>query len=100
MVRVMDNRHRQRCCFWAQMPHSSWLQPSHACVLPLVCGVLPLLSLALAKEGELTIGTIDDIQKLHIRTVPLGEQPRRICHHEKSRTLAVVTQKYSMVCIM
>ena len=26
------------------------------------------------------IGTIDDIQKLHIRRVLLNEQPRRICH--------------------
>ncbi|EEC79792.1 hypothetical protein OsI_21216 [Oryza sativa Indica Group] len=31
-------------------------------------------SLAIAKEGELSIGTIDDIQKLHIRTIPLNEQ--------------------------
>jgi DNA damage-binding protein 1 len=29
-------------------------------------------SLALATENSLTIGTIDDIQKLHIRTFPLG----------------------------
>lgn len=34
-------------------------------------------------------GTIDEIQKLHIRTVPLGEQPRRLAHQEASRTLAV-----------
>lgn len=33
-------------------------------------------SLAVASEGALTIGTIDEIQKLHIRTVPLGETPR------------------------
>ncbi|KAK1309389.1 DNA damage-binding protein 1 [Acorus calamus] len=46
-------------------------------------------SLAIAKEGELTIGTIDDIQKLHIRTVPLGEHARRISHQEQSQTLAV-----------
>ncbi|KAK1283018.1 DNA damage-binding protein 1a [Acorus calamus] len=45
--------------------------------------------LAIAKEGELTIGTIDDIQKLHIRTVPLGEHARRISHQEQSQTLAV-----------
>ena len=30
----------------------------------------------MASEGALTIGTIDEIQKLHIRTVPLGETPR------------------------
>ncbi|KAI4365220.1 hypothetical protein MLD38_021226 [Melastoma candidum] len=52
-------------------------------------------SLAIAKEGELTIGTIDDIQKLHIRSIPLGEQARRICHQEQSRTFAVCCLKYS-----
>ncbi|XP_056688092.1 uncharacterized protein [Spinacia oleracea] len=41
-------------------------------------------SLAIAKEGELTIGTIDDIQKLHIRSIPLGEHARRICHQEQA----------------
>ena len=35
-----------------------------------------LFSLALANDSTLTIGTIDEIQKLHIRTVPLGESPR------------------------
>jgi len=33
-------------------------------------------SLALANDSTLTIGTIDEIQKLHIRTVPLGETAR------------------------
>ncbi|KAL2629921.1 hypothetical protein R1flu_014607 [Riccia fluitans] len=51
-------------------------------------------SLAIGKEGELTIGTIDDIQKLHIRTVPLGEQPRRICHQESSRTFGLCSFRY------
>ncbi|ESQ55276.1 hypothetical protein EUTSA_v10024273mg [Eutrema salsugineum] len=46
-------------------------------------------SLAITREGELTIGTIDDIQKLHIRTIPIGEHARRICHQEQTRTLAV-----------
>ncbi|XP_010537808.1 PREDICTED: DNA damage-binding protein 1a [Tarenaya hassleriana] len=46
-------------------------------------------SLAIAREGELTIGTIDDIQKLHIRTIPLGEHARRICHQEQTRTFAI-----------
>ncbi|CAL0325072.1 unnamed protein product [Lupinus luteus] len=52
-------------------------------------------SLAIAKEGELTIGTIDDIQKLHIRSIPLGEQARRICHQEQSRTFAICSLKYN-----
>ncbi|KAG6496539.1 hypothetical protein ZIOFF_044406 [Zingiber officinale] len=46
-------------------------------------------SLAIAKEGELSIGTIDDIQKLHIRTIPLGQHARRICHQEQSRTFSI-----------
>src|SRR5262249_34602969 len=50
-------------------------------------------SLAIAKEGELTIGTIDDIQKLHIRSIPLGEHARRICHQEQSRTFAICSSK-------
>jgi len=53
-------------------------------------------SLAIATETQLTIGTIDDIQKLHIRTVPLYEQPRRIAHQEASRTFCVCTLKVSM----
>ncbi|XP_020248507.1 DNA damage-binding protein 1a [Asparagus officinalis] len=50
-------------------------------------------SLAIAKEGELSIGTIDDIQKLHIRSIPLGEHARRICHQEQSRTFAICSYK-------
>ncbi|KAH7289838.1 hypothetical protein KP509_30G020500 [Ceratopteris richardii] len=51
-------------------------------------------SLAIGKEGELTIGTIDDIQKLHIRTVPLNEHARRIAHQEATRTFAICSAKY------
>uniref|UniRef100_A0A0D3GBK3 DNA damage-binding protein 1 n=1 Tax=Oryza barthii TaxID=65489 RepID=A0A0D3GBK3_9ORYZ len=56
-------------------------------------------SLAIAKEGELSIGTIDDIQKLHIRTIPLNEQARRICHQEQSRTLAFCSFKHNQTSI-
>eukprot|EP00898_Chlorokybus_atmophyticus_P002114 jgi/Chlat1/2903/Chrsp2S04662 len=52
-------------------------------------------SLAIGMENQLSIGTIDEIQKLHIRTVPLGEQPRRIAHQESSRSFAVATIKYT-----
>lgn len=52
-------------------------------------------SLAIAKEDLLTIGTIDDIQKLHIRAVHLGEHARRICHQEQTHTFAICTVKYS-----
>jgi len=48
-------------------------------------------SLAIATESSMTVGTIDEIQKLHIRTVPLGEQPRRIVHQEASRSFGLIT---------
>lgn len=53
-------------------------------------------SLVIAKEDLLMIGALDSIQKLQIRTVPLGEQPRRICHQEASRTFAVLCQAASV----
>ncbi len=39
------------------------------------------------------IGTIDEIQKLHIRTVPLGESPHRIAYQEASQTFGVITTR-------
>lgn len=49
-------------------------------------------SLALATDSTVTIGTIDEIQKLHIRTVPLGESPRRIAYQESSQVLMVLVK--------
>ena len=48
-------------------------------------------SLALATKNSVILGTIDEIQKLHIRTVPLGEGPRRIAYQESSQTFALST---------
>ncbi|KAF6200141.1 hypothetical protein GE061_006442 [Apolygus lucorum] len=50
-------------------------------------------SLALANDQMVSIGTIDEIQKLHIRSVPLGEAPRRIAHQESSQTFGVITAR-------
>ncbi|XP_014257625.1 DNA damage-binding protein 1 isoform X2 [Cimex lectularius] len=50
-------------------------------------------SLAIANDTLVAIGTIDEIQKLHIRTVPLGEAPRRIAYQESSQTFGVVTNR-------
>ncbi|KAI8927951.1 mono-functional DNA-alkylating methyl methanesulfonate N-term-domain-containing protein [Entophlyctis helioformis] len=47
-------------------------------------------ALALACEGILKIGTIETVQKLHIKTVKLGETVRRIAHHEASGTFGVL----------
>ncbi|BFZ62534.1 DNA damage-binding protein 1a [Saitoella coloradoensis] len=50
-------------------------------------------SLVIASEDGLKIGAIDSIQKLHIRTVPLGELPRRIVHHPHAKVFGVLTMK-------
>lgn len=50
-------------------------------------------SLALANDSTLTIGTIDEIQKLHIRTIALGESPRRIAYQEASQTFGVISMR-------
>jgi len=49
--------------------------------------------LALASEEKLVIGTVNDVQKVHVRTIPLHEQPRRIAHQPFSNTFAVCTMK-------
>uniref|UniRef100_A0A8B9LRQ7 DNA damage-binding protein 1 n=1 Tax=Astyanax mexicanus TaxID=7994 RepID=A0A8B9LRQ7_ASTMX len=52
-------------------------------------------SLALANNSTLTIGTIDEIQKLHIRTVPLYESPK-ICYQEVSQCFGVLSSRVEM----
>lgn len=47
--------------------------------------------LALANEEELTIGMVDDIQKLHVRSIPLGESPRRLVALPFAKAVAVGT---------
>ncbi|KAL0476643.1 DNA damage-binding protein 1 [Acrasis kona] len=55
-------------------------------------------AMAIALEGsqQLMIGTIDEIQKLHIKTIPLQQQPRRICYQESTNTFAVITSQSRM----
>lgn len=48
--------------------------------------------LAIATEGALHLGAVDEIQKLHISTIPLGEQPRRIAHVDTARIFAILTE--------
>jgi len=50
----------------------------------------------MSDEQSLIIGTVDEIQKLHIRTVPLGETPRRIAHQEQTLTFGVLTMRIEM----
>ncbi|TRY64004.1 hypothetical protein TCAL_00788 [Tigriopus californicus] len=53
-------------------------------------------SLALATDSTITIGTIDEIQKLHIRTVALAETPRRIAYQEETQTFGVLTMRHEI----
>ena len=53
-------------------------------------------SLAIIGNDSLTIGTIDDIQKLHIRTIPLHEMPRRISYQESTNTFLLLTVNFQI----
>ena len=46
-------------------------------------------SLCVADDANLRLGIIDDIQKLHVSTYPLGMAPRRIVHCPEGRMIAV-----------
>ena len=49
--------------------------------------------LALASPSALSIGMVNEIQKLHVKKVALnGEAPRRITHHKASKTLVVALE--------
>ena len=50
-------------------------------------------SLALATDTTVTIGTIDEIQKLHIRSIPLGESPRRVTYQEETASFGVISTR-------
>ena len=50
-------------------------------------------SLALLSDGILRIGTIDNIQKLHIRTVKLNETVRRIAYQADTQTFGILTYR-------
>lgn len=71
--------------------------------LKLVANMSPLNSAAyqdclVMSDGQaLVVGKIDDIQKLHIRTVPLGESPTRIAYQQETNTLAVLVQRTEVV---
>ena len=69
--------------------------PDVAHASPFDCAAFPD-SLALCSDADLVIGGVDDIQKLHVRAVPLGEQPRRIAHQPATKTFAVLTQRESV----
>jgi hypothetical protein len=48
-------------------------------------------SLVVVSRTALTIGAIDEIKMLQIRTVPLFETPAHIAHQEATSSFAVLT---------
>ncbi|XP_022162336.1 DNA damage-binding protein 1-like [Myzus persicae] len=48
-------------------------------------------SLILATDTAIIIGVIDMEEKHHVRTIPLGESPRRIAYQEASKTFGITT---------
>ncbi|GMH89221.1 hypothetical protein TrVE_jg3149 [Triparma verrucosa] len=62
---------------------------NHAC--PFNCELFQDC-LSLASETTLTIGTIDDIKKLHVQTWKLGEGPRYIVHNAEARVFGMTVE--------
>jgi len=54
-------------------------------------------SLAVSKENSFMIGNIDEIQKLHVRTIKLEEQPNRIVYQKQSHSFLISTVKKILV---
>lgn len=48
-------------------------------------------SLALVSDNDLLFGTIDEIQKLHIRNIPLYESPIKIAHQQSTQTFGLLS---------
>ncbi|KHN84948.1 DNA damage-binding protein 1 [Toxocara canis] len=54
-------------------------------------------SLVMTDGQTLVIGRIDDIQKLHIRTVMLGESVSRIAYQPETGTIAILVQRNEFI---
>lgn len=50
-------------------------------------------SLALVSDSDILFGTIDEIQKLHIKTVPLYESPNKIAYQQSTHTFGLLTTR-------
>ena len=49
-------------------------------------------SLTLVTDAGVILGRINDLQKLHVRSLPMGESPRRIALIEQEKVFVVLTQ--------
>lgn len=50
-------------------------------------------SLALVSDTDILFGTIDEIQKLHIKTIPLYESPIKIAHQQSTQTFGLISSR-------
>lgn len=50
-------------------------------------------SLALVSDTDILFGTIDEIQKLHIKTIPLYESPVKIVHQQSTQTFGLLSSR-------
>ena len=58
---------------------------------PFACDPAVPDTLAIASEDALILGTVDEVRKLHVRSVYLHEQPRRIAHLDAIHAFALLT---------
>lgn len=90
--------HNNKLSYTAANVTSSILSPSthsgHSVtgMVPFNCALFPGC-LALSAESGLLLTTMDPLQKLHIRSLALGETPRRIAFHKQREVFAVCTEK-------
>lgn len=50
-------------------------------------------SLALVSDSGISFGTIDEIQKLHIKTIQLNESPNNIAHQQTTSTFGLLSNR-------
>ncbi|EFC49032.1 damage-specific DNA binding protein 1 [Naegleria gruberi] len=50
--------------------------------------------IAIANENSILIGQIDEIQKLHIKTVQLHAQPTKICHQPSTKAYGLLITQF------
>ncbi|ORX56642.1 hypothetical protein BCR36DRAFT_345983 [Piromyces finnis] len=50
-------------------------------------------ALCILTNKYILIGSINEIQRLHVQTIRLGEHPRRVCYQESSKTLGIICIK-------
>ncbi|CAH8852959.1 unnamed protein product [Trichobilharzia szidati] len=59
-------------------------------------GVFYTDCIALVTPSSLIIGSVDEIQKLHVRSLPLEETPRRLALQSETGSLGVITCRQEM----